>query len=80
MKPQSVKKMFQVLSFSKWKFKSEWPREKNINPIKAGVFWNHLGWGRGAHCAPPFCFCFIRGPITTKLGMMVLWDKISQKP
>ena len=33
----------------------------------------------GAHCTP-LCFSFICGPITTKLGMMVLWDKISQNP
>ena len=29
---------------------------------------------------PPPCFSFICGPITTKLSMMILWDKISQKP
>ena len=27
----------------------------------------------------PLCFSFICGPITTKLSMMVLLDKISQK-
>ena len=50
----------------------------NLNPIQAGVFWNHLGWG-GTLC--PLCFSFICDQ--TKLGMdgmMVLWDKISQKP
>ena len=40
-----------------------------FNPSQAGVFWNPIG--RGAHCAP-LCFSFICGPITTKLGMMVL--------
>ena len=25
-----------------------------LNPIQAGVFWNHIGWG--AHCAPPSLF------------------------
>ena len=44
-----------------------------LNPIQAGVFWNHRGW-RGAQC-----FSFICCPIITKLGMMVLKDKISQK-
>ena len=29
---------------------------------------------------PFLCFSFICGPITTKLDMLVLWDKISQKP
>ena len=33
---------------------------------------------RGEHCAP-FCFSFIYCPITTKLGMIVLWQKISQE-
>ena len=23
-----------------------------LNPIQAGLFWNHIGW-EGAHCAPP---------------------------
>ena len=50
---------------------------KVINPIQAGLFWNHIGWG-GAHCAP-LCFSSICCPITTKLGMLVLWHKISQK-
>ena len=49
-----------------------------VNPIQAGLFWNHIGWG-GAHCAPPLCFSSICYPITTKLGMLVLWHKISQK-
>ena len=48
----------------------------SINPVQAGLFWNHIGWG--AHCAPP-CFSSICCPITTKLGMLVLWHKISQK-
>ena len=47
-----------------------------FNPIQAGLFWNHIGWG--AHCAP-LCFSSICCPITTKLGMLVLWYKISQK-
>ena len=37
-----------------------------INPIQAG----------GPICAL-LCFSFICGPITTKLGMTVLWNKIS---
>ena len=44
-----------------------------INPIQAGVFWNHIG-----HCAS-LRFSFIYFPITTKLGMIVKWHKISQK-
>ena len=48
---------------------------KIFNPIEAGVFWNHTGWGGGGgHCAP-LCFSFIYGPITTKLSMMVLWEQ-----
>ena len=42
-----------------------------------------IGWGgggEGRHIVPFLCFSFICNPITTKLGMMVLWDKISQKP
>ena len=41
-----------------------------INPIQAGVFWNHI--------VPPLRFSFICCPVTTKLGMIVLWHKISQ--
>ena len=48
-----------------------------INPIQAGLFWNHIGWG--GHIVPPLCFSSICYPITTKLGMLVLWHKISQK-
>ena len=25
-----------------------------INPIQAGVFWNHIGWGGGTLCPPLF--------------------------
>ena len=42
------------------------------NPIQAGLFWNYIG------CAP-LCFSSICCLITTKLGMLVLWHKISQK-
>ena len=28
-----------------------------INPIQAGVFWNHIGWG--AHCAPSVSPLFV---------------------
>ena len=49
-----------------------------FNPIQAGLFWNHIGWG-GGHIVPPLCFSSICYPITTKLGMLVLWHKISQK-
>ena len=49
--------------------------ECSFNPVQAGVFWNHIGWG--VHCAP-LRFSFICCPITTKLGMLVLWHKISQ--
>ena len=49
----------------------------HINPIQAGLFWNHIGWG--GHIVPPLCFSSICYPITTKLGMLVLWHKISQK-
>ena len=24
-----------------------------LNPIQAGVFWNHIGWGGGWHIVPP---------------------------
>ena len=48
-----------------------------VNPIQAGLFWNHIGWG--GHIVPPLCFSSICYPITTKLGMLVLWHKISQK-
>ena len=47
------------------------------NPIQAGPFWNHIGWGGGI-VPPPPCFSSICCPITTKLGMLVLWHKISQ--
>ena len=30
-------------------------KRNQFNPIQAGVFWNHIGWG--AHC---FCFLFLR--------------------
>ena len=46
-----------------------------LNPIQAGVFWNHIGWG--VHCAPSVSPLFV---VQLQLGMMVLWDKISQKP
>ena len=50
-----------------------------FNPIQAGVFWYHIGWGAqwGAHCAP-LRFSFICCPITTKLGMIVLWHILFQ--
>ena len=53
-----------------------------FNHIQAGVFWNHIGWYTYIHTplCSPHCFSFICRPITTKLGIMVLWDKISQKP
>ena len=51
-------------------------RKLRFNPIQAGLFWNHIGWG--AHCAP-LCFSSICCPITTKRGMLVLWHKIFQK-
>ena len=31
---------------------------KGINPIQAGLFWNHIGWG-GAHCAPPLFLLYL---------------------
>ena len=45
------------------------PRQNVLafNPIQAGVFWNHIGWG--AHCAP-LCFSFICGPNTTNDGTL----------
>ena len=49
-------------------------RNFNFNPIQAGLFWNHIGWGGGTLC--PLCFSSICCPITTKLGMIVLWHKI----
>ena len=59
-------------------FKLKLPDLENINPIQAGVFWNHIDWGGGTLC--PLLFLIFCGSITTKLGMMVPWDKISQKP
>ena len=50
-----------------------------LNPIQDGVFWNHIGWG-GDIVSPPLCFSYICDLITSKLSMLVLWDKISQKP
>ena len=28
-----------------------------VNPIQAGVFWNHIGWGGGTLCPPLFLLC-----------------------
>ena len=36
-------------------FREEKLKKESLNPIQAGVFWNHIGWG--AHCAP-LCFSF----------------------
>ena len=32
-----------------------------FNPIQAGVFWKHIGWGAqwGAHCAPSVSPLFV---------------------
>ena len=49
-------------------------RSKQLNTV---LILFRLG---GGHTVPPLCFSFICGPITTRLGMMVLWDKISEKP
>ena len=43
----------------------------DFNPIQAEVFWNHIG--SGGH-TKILCFSLTCGPITTKLGMMVLWN------
>ena len=29
-----------------------------LNPIQAGVFWNHIGWGGGSMCPPLFVLYF----------------------
>ena len=47
-----------------------------FNPIQVGIFWLNTSWGAKE---PPLCFSLICYPITTKLSVMVLWDKISQK-
>ena len=56
---------------------------------KTHPFWSHIPNMTQYGSAPqgpifvkyrlgPLCFSFVCGPITTKLGMLVLWDKISQ--
>ena len=43
-----------------------------LNPNQDGVFWYHI-----CYCAP-LLFSFICCPSTTKLGLRILWHKISQ--
>ena len=31
--------------------------DRLFNPIQAGVFWNHIGWGGGTLCPPLFLLC-----------------------
>ena len=46
-----------------------------VNPIQAGGLLEPLGFW-GAHCShPPPHFSFICCPITTKLGLILLWHK-----
>ena len=47
-----------------------------LNPIQAGVFWNYISWEGGGGTF--LHFSFICCPVTTKLGMVALWYKISQ--
>ena len=41
------------------------PSAYRVNPIQAGVFWNHIGWG-GAHCCVPPLF------------LLYLWSNYNQ--
>ena len=34
-------------------------KEFVINPIQAGVSWNHIGWWGGTLCPPPFLLYFL---------------------